>query len=307
MKLILDTDPGVDDAMAYLYAHASPEIELVGVTTIFGNVTIEDATRNALWLNEFCGGAVRVYQGARAPLSIALNDPADFVHGPHGFGDVEIEPAKAEAEAMSAAEYLVNAAREMPGELTVCAVGPLTNIALAVQRDPDFVSNLKQLVIMGGALDVGGNVGDWAEANFWNDPHAAEIVLNAPGAGRVVVVGLDVTSRVEFLSADFDGLAAQSPKCGGFLREAGQFYMRFYSQKIGKMGCHMHDPAAMIACVRPDLFEMAETACQIVTEGEAIGDLRRREREDGRCVHVCVGVDGEAVREDYKRVLARLP
>ncbi len=306
MKLILDTDPGIDDAMAYLYAHGSPDIDLIGVTTIYGNVTIKDATQNALWLNDFCGGAAETYEGASAPLTIALNDPADFVHGPHGFGDVGIEPVAATAGAMAADEYLVKAAREMPGELTVCAVGPLTNIALAVQRDPDFVSNLKQLVIMGGALDVAGNVGDWAEANFWNDPHAADIVLNAPGAGRIVVVGLDVTSQVEFLEADFDALAKASPKSGGFLREAAQFYMRFYSEKLGKMGCHMHDPSALIACVRPDLFEMSEVACEIVTEGEAIGDMRRR-GGDGRRVHVCLGVKAEAVLDEFRAKISNLP
>ena len=101
MKLILDTDPGIDDAMAYLYAHGSPDIDLIGVTTIYGNVTIKDATQNALWLNDFCGGAAETYEGASAPLTIALNDPADFVHGPHGFGDVGIEPVAATAGALS--------------------------------------------------------------------------------------------------------------------------------------------------------------------------------------------------------------
>ena len=306
MKLIIDTDPGVDDAMAYFYAHAYPGIDLVALTTVFGNVTIEDATRNALWLGDLSGGREPVYQGQAVPLAIPPNPPADFVHGKHGFGDYEISAPLREREAEDASDFLVRAAREAPGEITLCAIGPLTNVARAIEKDADFVSNLAQLVIMGGALDVAGNVGPYAEANFWNDPHAADIVVNAPGAGRIVIVGLDVTSQIEFLASDFDALAETSPVAGGFLRQIGQFYMEFYKQKTGRLSCHLHDPSAVIACLEPELMDMEETGLGVVTEGEEIGDLVRR-TGGGRQCFVCVDVQVDALLDTFKRIVALNP
>ena len=304
MKLIIDTDPGVDDAMAFFYAHGHEKIDLIALTTVFGNVTTDDATKNALWLSEFSGASCPVYAGAKQPLKITPNEPSDYVHGPHGFGTYEIGPVKGSAANESAADYLVRAAREMPGEITLCAIGPLTNVALAIEKDPDFISNLAQLVIMGGSLEAGGNVSDYAEANFWNDPHAADIVTKAPGEGRIVIVGLDVTSQIEFHARDFEGLTVSAPQTGSFLHEIGQFYMSFYKSKTGRMSCHMHDPTAIIASLAPEFLDMEEVALRVVTEGEQIGMMQRRDEQAGRTCFVCMGVDVEGVLADYKRTLA---
>lgn len=304
MKLIIDTDPGIDDAMAYFYAHAAPDIDLVALTTVFGNVTTSDATRNALWLTEYSNAKTSVYRGASAPLMISPNAPSDYVHGAHGFGDVEIgEPGRV-AEAEEASDYLVRVAREAPGTLTVCAIGPLTNIARAIQKDPDFVSNLKQLVIMGGSLEAGGNVTAFAEANFWNDPHAADIVVNAPGSGKIVIVGLDVTTQIEFLANDFADLAKLAPETGGFLNKIGQFYMNFYKTRTGRMSCHMHDPSAVIASIKPHYFNMEKAALRVETQGERIGMLARTAGDSNRECHVCLGVDSSVLLADYKQMLA---
>lgn len=304
MKLIIDTDPGVDDAMAFFYAHGHKDINLIALTTVFGNVTTEDATRNALWLSAFSGADCPVYAGAGKPLRIPPNKPSDYVHGPHGFGTFEIGPLETRAADETAAAFLVRAARQMPGEITVCAIGPLTNIARAIEKDPDFVSNLAQLVIMGGSLDAGGNVTEYAEANFWNDPHAADIVVNAPGNGRIVIVGLDVTSQIEFQARDFENLAGAAPETGAFLNEIGQFYMAFYKTKTGRMSCHMHDPTAIIAALTPELLEMEEVALRVVTEGEQIGMLQRRATQAGRKCFVCMRVNSEGVLSSYKQALA---
>jgi len=306
MKLIIDTDPGVDDAMAYFYAQAHEQIDLIALTTIFGNVTIADGTRNALWLGEISGTREPVYQGHAVPLEIEPNPPADFVHGKHGFGDYKIGATDRQAETEDAADFLVRAARAAPGEITLCAIGPLTNVARAIQQDRDFVANLAQLVIMGGALDAAGNVGPYAEANFWNDPHAADIVVNAPGAGRIIIVGLDVTSQIECLAKDFDTLAEASPIAGAFLRQIAQFYMDFYKTKTGRLSCHLHDPSAVIACVRPDLMEMEEAALSVLTKGEEIGNLVRREGEGRKCL-VCMGVQADALLDEFRRTVALNP
>jgi inosine-uridine nucleoside N-ribohydrolase len=307
MKLIIDTDPGVDDAMTYFYAHAAPEIDLLALTTIFGNVTIDDAVRNALWLTEFSGSSATVHRGETAPLAIVPNHHSDFVHGKRGFGDFEIaDPARVENDE-DAVSYLIRMASENPQELTLCAIGPLTNVAKAVQRDPDFVGNLKQLVIMGGSLDAGGNITPHAEANFWNDPHAADIVLNAPGGGRVVIVGLDVTMKIIFDATKFDDLAAVSPKTGDFLRQIGQFYMRFYESVTGTYQCFLHDPAALIACEDGAPFGMEQHRLSVVIEGEEIGKMVRREGDDGRECHVCTTVDAAAVIARYTDIVSRNP
>ena len=307
MKLIIDTDPGIDDAMAYFYAHACKRLDLVALTTVFGNVTVEDATRNALWLVQTSGSSANVYKGVGAPLAIPPNSPSSEVHGDRGFGTYEINEPDGHAENEDAADFLVRAARDDPGEITLCAIGPLTNVARAIQKDPDFVSNLHQLVIMGGSLDAPGNVTAHAEANFWNDPHAAEIVVNAPGNGRIVIVGLDVTDRIEVAREDFADLERASPKTGGFLQKISKFYIDFYERRSGRPYCSLHDPAAVIACHLPEAFAMEETALSVVTEGEEIGAMKRRLDGAGHMCHVCVGVDIPAVLLEYKRITCDNP
>ncbi len=307
MKLILDTDPGVDDAMAFYYAHACEEIELLALTTVFGNVSVEDATNNALWMVEDAGSSAKVFAGCAEPLEIPRNPAPVEIHGKTGTGGIELPLPTGKAEDQSAPEYLVEAARAAPGEITVCAVGPLTNIARAIQLDPEFVSNLHQLVIMGGALHVNGNVNAFAEANFWNDPHAANIVLNAQHNGRLVIVGLDVTDTIAFTPQDFEDLADASTKTGGFLKEIGDYYMRFYQSRSGQYLCSLHDPAAVIACHRPKLFEMESHTLAVTEIGPELGDLHAVERDETRIGRVCVNSEVQAIVSEYKRVTSLNP
>lgn len=307
MKLILDTDPGVDDAMAFYYAHACQEIELLALTTVFGNVSLEDATRNALWMVEDADSCAKVFKGCTDPLKIPRNPAPVEIHGKTGTGDIELPLPREKAEDQFAPEYLVEAARSAPGEITVCAVGPLTNIARAIQLDPEFVSNLHQLVIMGGALHADGNVNTFAEANFWNDPHAANLVVNVPHEGRVVIVGLDVTDTIAFTPQDFEDLANASIKTGGFLKEIGDYYMRFYQSRSGQYLCSLHDPAAVIACHRPELFEMESHTLGVTEAGPELGELHAVEPDETRTVHVCVNSKAGAIVSEYKRVTSLNP
>lgn len=305
MKTILDTDPGIDDAMTFYYAHSSSSTDLIALTSVFGNVTVEHATRNALWLAESVDQRIPVFEGADAPLSIPDVNPSAHVHGRYGFGDKDRRKVHSQKEAKSAAEFLASEAARHRGELTVCAIGPLTNIALAQEIDPSFVSNLRQLVIMGGSLYAGGNITPYAEANFWHDPHAANDVLSAPGGGSIVIVGLDVTTKVSFSEGDFADLAARSPQVGGFLNDIGQFYMKFYETVTGKYQAFLHDPTAMIACEAPELFSMEDVGLNVVTEGERIGEMVANPTSERTC-KVCINVDNAQVAQRYKEGIAQL-
>lgn len=268
-KLIIDTDPGVDDAMAIFYAAAAPEIELLGLTSIFGNVTVETATRNALRLVEKAGLDVPVAEGAKAPLVLPPFKPSAHVHGAEGFGDIPAETPMGAKIEETAAEFLVRMARQHKGELVLCPIGPLTNIALAIQMDPEFADNVARIVLMGGSYEEGGNITPHAEANIYHDPHAADVVF-ASGA-KVEMVGLDVTHRILCKPEDFADMAEAAPKLGGMLQDMSHFYLKFYAS-VGLLdGCSLHDPAAVIACTHPELFTHVDVPIQVVTEGDAAG------------------------------------
>lgn len=305
VKLIIDTDPGIDDAMAIFYAAAAPDIELLGLTTIFGNVTTGTATRNALRLLEAAGLDVPVSAGAAAPLVLPPFTPSAHVHGEEGFGDIPAADPKAAPLEEEAADFLCRMAREHKGELVVCPIGPLTNIALAMQRDPDFVKNVKSIVIMGGSLEEGGNITPHAEANIYHDPHAADIVCQ--GGAKVVFVGLDVTHRILCLPEDFASIAAQSPELGGMLQEMSHFYIKFYLEVAGLNGCSLHDPAAVIACTNPELFGMREAALQVSCEGETSGATVAAPDSGRKPVRVCMTVEAETVKSLFLKRLALLP
>ena len=203
-KIIIDTDPGIDDAMAIHLAFAHPQLEVVGMTTIFGYVNCDQATRNAIWLAESAHYHCDVAQGAQTPLVQEPNEPSYYVHGDEGFGDLPAPQISGAPHELDAADYIIQTCRAHPNEITLCPVGPLTNIAIALQRDPELVNYVKSVVIMGGAVFVPGNVTDYAEANIWNDPHAADIVFAADW--EVVVIGLDVTSQVTCDQDDYQSI-----------------------------------------------------------------------------------------------------
>lgn len=269
MKILIDTDPGIDDAMAILYAALAPDIDLVGLTTVFGNVPVETATRNALRLVEMAGLDIPVAQGAARPLHRPPTVPPAFIHGTEGFGTVPGAVPKGRAVAETAAQLMCRLAREHRGELVVCAIGPITNLAEAIRLDPEFARNVRRIVFMGGAALVPGNVTPFAEANTYNDPHALSVVIASEA--DVVMVGLDVTTRVLCDRAFFATLAAASPGLGGFLNDASQLYLDFYLARSGQDGCALHDPSAVIACTHPHLFDIRSWPMTVTEDGEEIG------------------------------------
>lgn len=303
VRMIIDTDPGIDDAMAIHYALADPEIELLGLTTVFGNVFVEQATRNALHLLEMGGSDAPVAQGAAAPLGDVLAPPSHNVHGPEGLGDLPAPNPARRALDTHAADFLAQACRDNPGEVVICAVGPLTNLALALQRSPDIVQHVKKVVIMGGSVYEGGNVTDHAEANIYHDPHAAAQVFAANWP--VMMVGLDVTHRITCVAEDFTDLAIASPRIGGFIEQISQFYLDFY-RSVGKLnGCSLHDPAAVIACTRPAWFEVESLPLRVVLSGPEAGRTLPDPDADTPLIEICTRVSADAVKAHFLQMYDR--
>lgn len=270
MKMIIDTDPGIDDAMAIFYAAAAPQIDLIGLTTVFGNVRVDQSTRNALALVEMLGLDIPVAGGATQPLEMPPLPLAHWIHGPEGLGDLPAPTPDREADTRDAAAYLIDACAADPGAVTIAAIGPLTNLAEALIRAPEIAETAGRVVIMGGSVRAGGNATPYAEANIWHDPHAADAVFAA--GWKVEMVGLDVTRRIECEAAEFDALAARAPEFGGFLRDIAQFYMTFYETRTGRMSCCLHDPSALVAAVHPDLFTWEAAPLGAVTSGDRLGE-----------------------------------
>jgi len=301
-KVVIDTDPGVDDAMAILYATAHPELEVIGLTSVFGNVPLATATRNALWLAELAGRRIPVAEGAAAPLAQALRPHPDFVRGIEGFGNLPPVAPAVRPDPRPAAQFLCEIVAAHPGKVTLCAIGPLTNLAAALALDPALPETVAGVVVMGGALTCPGNVQGRAEANLWNDPHAAAAVFSA--GWPITLVGLDVTTQVRCSPQDFAALARAAPVIGGFLNRAVQFYFAYHRAHHDFDGCHMHDPTAMVAITNPDLFETRTAPVQVTLDGDDAGQTRFAAEGSGPPVRVCLGVDQAAVRARFLEVMA---
>ncbi|MEE4298084.1 MAG: nucleoside hydrolase [Pseudomonadales bacterium] len=313
-RIVFDTDPGIDDAMALLFAHASPEIELLGITTTFGNATVEQTTRNALLIADRFGIACPVHRGAAAPLVGEADAPPDFVHGRDGLGEAGFEPSPREPTG-DAAAFLVETIRKHPGEITVVAVGRMTNLARALERDPEIAGLVKGIVVMGGAFGReghAGNVTPCAEANMHGDAHAADRVMTA--AWPLTLVPLDVTHRTRMAPAILEALAARGGERGAFIERIARFYRDFYARTGAGEAFPVHDSSAVACLLAPELYAREQGALRVVTEGIAKGqtlfaqadrfyaldgwrDLPRRE--------VCLGVEADAVLELWLETLCR--
>jgi uridine nucleosidase len=307
-KIIIDTDPGIDDAMAILFALNSPEVEVVGLTTVFGNVFTPLATQNALWLIELADRAdIPVAQGAALPLVIPLDSVADYVHGTDGLGNTFLPPPQGRPVDQPAAQFIVETVMSNPGQITLAPIGPLTNIALALALEPRLVDNVAEMVLMGGAAIVNGNVTPAAEANMIKDPHAADVVFSA--GWPLTMVGLDVTMQTVMTDDYIATLKASGTVAGEFIYNISRFYRDFHYDFYGLAGMHTHDPSAIAYVIDPTLFTVGRGPVRVVTEGLAVGQtlLDRRQRwvhptawSSRPAINVCLGVDSERLLALYK-------
>lgn len=263
-KIIIDTDPGIDDTMAIFFAFQAPEFEVLGLTTVFGNVPVSMAANNALSLVELAQHDIPVCKGVSMPHVGPEASYAFFVHGDDGLGNINHPKPSTTLDKRSAAQFIVDMAHQYPGEISLVAVGPLGNLALALKLQPELPKLIKAVNIMGGAAFVPGNVTPVAEANIWNDPFAAEIVF---GAGwEINMFGLDVTYDLPF-APDFTAkLAQQNPTLGGFVEQSAKFYSAFYSQGKDELVCYFHDAFPLAYMLDPSLFSMTKGHLRIGTD-----------------------------------------
>ena len=279
-KVIFDTDPGIDDAVALLLLHAMPSVDLQGITTVFGNASIEDCTRNALYICERFDLPYGVFQGAGVSFRGAEGDEyPDFVHGRDGLGDVGFAPPSKRPAKGSAAEFIIQAARLSVEPIEILAVGRMTNVAQALEMAPDIKSKLGRIVMMGGAVDVRGNVTQWAEANIYGDPEAADYIFES--GVPVLMVGLDATLKHQMSRTQLAALTRDLGDAGNFIWQVKQHYLKFYASLGIFDGFPIHDATAALAMAFPEAFRISVGDLSCVTEGEQRGRTTFLERKGG--------------------------
>jgi len=293
IPLLIDCDPGHDDAMALLLALASPEVELLGVTTVGGNASLANTTANALRVLELVGRTdVPVAAGAARPLLREL-EVADDVHGESGLEGPDLPaPTSAPVEA-HAIDFMAETLRGAAAPVTLVPVGPLTNVALLLARHPELADRVERIVLMGGAI-AEGNVTPAAEFNVWVDPEAAARVF-ASGID-VTMIGLDVTHRALLTEAHVRELRAGG-RVGTVVAELHEFYARFHREVYDFDGTPVHDAVAVAHALAPGILETAHrhVAVECASElcrGRTVVDLWRRTGQAPNA-HVGVGIDGE--------------
>ncbi|MFH1864405.1 MAG: nucleoside hydrolase [Candidatus Eisenbacteria bacterium] len=306
MKMVLDMDTGVDDAVAIVLALGSPDVDVVAITSVAGNVPVELCTRNCLLLNELLGGGAMVAAGADGPLARRLLTASE-VHGADGLGGrlgSLPEPSTRPTDE-PAHELLTRLPLEHPGEITLVTTGPLTNIALALRANPEAVASYARIISMGGAFEVPGNTGPVAEFNVYVDPEAADAVLHS--GLDITLVPLDATTgavltrrameaheRVPGLPADRPGL-----NLAAILHRALDHYMEFQFNESGLDGGYMHDPLAVAAARDPGILVTRDLWVDVVTSGPDRGRTVRASVQGnaataGRGVRVAFGHDDGA-------------
>ena len=263
-RVIIDTDPGTDDAMAIILALNSPEFKVEALTVVPGNVDAQQGLENALKIVSLAGRCdVAVAGGAQHPLNQKLIT-AQFWHGKNGLANVELPPSKCKADPRFGPDLIIETIHKYPHEITLIPVGPLTNIALAVSKDPSIAALVENIVIMGGSI-TGGNVNGAAEANIYNDPEAAQIVFNA--GWMVTMVGSDVGERTLITRKYLAELQSSHGPQSDFIAKIADFYLN-RSEKSGYSGAAMYDPLAVGIALDPTLGTFKEMHVDVETKGE---------------------------------------
>jgi purine nucleosidase len=266
-KIIIDTDPGQDDALAILLALASPELDVVGITVVAGNVPLALTEKNARKICELAGKPeTKVYAGAAQPLMRRLVT-AEHVHGRTGLDGPDLPEPAMPLQPQHAVDFIIETVmREEPGSITLCPIGPLTNIAQALIRAPEIAPRIREIVLMGGGFFEGGNITPTAEFNIYVDPEAAKIVF-ASGV-PLVVMPLDVTHKALTTARRIDRFRAMGTRAGDACVALLEFFERFDEAKYGSDGGPLHDPNVIAYLLKPELYSGRTCNVEIETQSE---------------------------------------
>lgn len=310
-KIILDLDTGIDDALALAYTLGSPELDLIGVTVTYGNVLVETGVRNDLALLELFGRSdVPVFAGephALAKDGFEVLEISAFIHGKNGIGEAEVAEPVGVVQELSAVDFLIESVERYGDELIIVPTGAMTNIAAAMKKSETFARDA-QIVFMGGALTVPGNVSQWAEANVNQDPEAADIMVR--NAGDITTVGLDVTLQTLLTYAETATWRALGTPAGNFLADATDYYIKAYDTTAPHLGgCGLHDPLAVGVAIDPSLVTLVPINLKVDTEGptrgRTIGDEVRLNDPHKNC-KVAVGVDVDRFLKEFMERITRV-
>ncbi|CAB0820973.1 nucleoside hydrolase [Corynebacterium diphtheriae] len=310
-KIILDLDTGIDDALALAYTLGSPELDLIGVTATYGNVLVETGVRNDLALLELFGRSdVPVFAGephALAKDGFEVLEISAFIHGKNGIGEAEVAEPVGVVQELSAVDFLIESVERYGDELIIVPTGAMTNIAAAMKKSETFARDA-QIVFMGGALTVPGNVSQWAEANVNQDPEAADIMVR--NAGDITMVGLDVTLQTLLTYAETATWRALGTPAGNFLADATDYYIKAYDTTAPHLGgCGLHDPLAVGVAIDPSLVTLLPINLKVDTEGptrgRTIGDEVRLNDPHKNC-KVAVGVNVDRFLKEFMERITRV-
>jgi len=270
-RIILDTDPGIDDACAILLALASPELSLEGLSIVHGNCSLQQATINGLSILELANAShIPVAVGCELPL-VQPSLLAPETHGNTGLGYAKLPEPRTKPTLQHGCDFLIEKILASPGEITIVAIGPLTNVAMAIRKEPRFAKAVKELIIMGGAIRHEGNTTALAEFNTYVDPHAAHIVFHA--GIPTILVPLDVTYQCVLTAPDVARLQKINSPIPPFIKEATGFYMEFHKSYQGLEGCVINDPLALALAFAPELCDYQELYVDVdISGGVSMGN-----------------------------------
>jgi purine nucleosidase/pyrimidine-specific ribonucleoside hydrolase len=274
-KVIIDTDPGIDDAVALMTALSDPSLDILGFTTVAGNKGLDMTTTNAVRVATYFDRRVKIYPGANNDyMSLKEHKPArenatGDIHGSNGMGGVDFPYDESLIQETHAVDFILDSIKANPGEVDLIALGPLTNIAMAVEKDVETMKQLRSITTMGGAA-YGGNVGPVAEFNYWFDPFAVDIVYQALGEiVPITMVGLDVTGQSLLDMNDLEFMRLAGGELGGMIREMFDAYILNAFKNEGTVGTVIHDLVAVVGYLHPDIFtEIHHANLVIETKGE---------------------------------------
>ncbi|MHB8805997.1 MAG: nucleoside hydrolase [Anaerolineaceae bacterium] len=262
-RFILDTDPGIDDALTILYALASPEVKMEAITVVNGNCPMEQGVTNALSVLELANAIhIPVAKGMDKPLLLPVIN-AEVTHGKNGLGYAELPAPKTKPIEKHAMELIRDLVIQNPGEINIVAIGPLTNIAMAIRLYPQIVQAVKHIYIMGGAVNHCGNMTPQAEFNIYCDPHAASIVFHS--GIPFTLVPLDVTYQTLMTEKDLQKLAELKTPISDFIIKASRYVMEYLSESQEVMGCALNDPLALAALFQKDLMKVSYLVIDVDT------------------------------------------